>query len=276
MFKTHYSKNDFNESDLPRNRAVQFFDIFKNEWRTLILSGIWLFIFSLPVLALYVFGFVYRYSLGQTEGNENAIRLFNMFYYAAMIFGYAIICIGVSGISMIMKNLVYGRGILYKSDFFLGIKQNYGQLVALFIIYGLLDLLYQFLANYIFNISTLTGAIGLGIYKGIFILIIVPTLLFAASQTTTYKMGIFTTISNGFTLYFKSIGWSLLFSLFFAIPFGVSFFLNIIPPTIILGLTILLVAPVYWLMWRLFAVSKFDAIINKENYPEIYRQGLNK
>ena len=274
MFRIHYSKNDFQENDLPRNRVVQFFDIFKNEWKTLLLSGMWLFVFSLPILGLYVFGFIFRYSLSSVEGGANAIRLFNMIYYASMILGYLILCIAISGVSMVMKNLVYGRGILYKSDFFLGIKQNYGQLAVIIIFYGLLDLLYNFLANYIFNMQNISGAVGLGIYKGIFILIVVPIFLFSMSQTTTYKMSIFTTIKNGFVLYFKSIGWSLLFALFFAIPIAISFFTNIIAPTIILGLVILLVSPVYWLIWRLFSVSRFDILINKDNYPEIYRKGL--
>lgn len=276
MFRTHYSKTDFGENDLPNTRRKQFPDIFKNEWRTLLLSGLWILIFALPVLGLYVFGYIYRYSLGTMEDSQNAIRLFNMVYYAAMILCYAILCVGVSGISMIMKNLVYGRGILYRSDFLLGIKQNYGQLVVIFIFYGLLDLLYGFLANYIFYQGDTMSVIGLGIYKGIFVFIIIPILLFSMSQSTTYKMNIFITLKNGFVFYFKSLGWCLLFALLFLIPLGISFIPNIIIRVVILVPVLLLICPIYWLIWRLFTVSKFDIIINKENYPEIYRLGLRK
>ena len=53
--RSKYRKEDFSLSDLPDNRGKQFFDIFKNDWKTLLLSGLILLIFSLPFLTLEFF-----------------------------------------------------------------------------------------------------------------------------------------------------------------------------------------------------------------------------
>ena len=50
--RNKYRKDDFSINDLPLTRRKQFFDIFKNDWKTLLLLGLILLLFSIPYLAI--------------------------------------------------------------------------------------------------------------------------------------------------------------------------------------------------------------------------------
>ena len=46
--RNKYRDSEFTENDLPLNRRSQFFDIVKNDWKTLLLIGVVLLVSSIP------------------------------------------------------------------------------------------------------------------------------------------------------------------------------------------------------------------------------------
>ena len=281
--KTKYSKKDFEVYNLPKNRARQFFTIFRVEWKTLLLLNLLILLFFIPYFIVDVLRWVvcdsfwnaFVASSSNPEGDYVIAKFYvDMSYSGIMLFIYPIISICLGGVFKIIQRCVYTEGVLFKEDFFIGIKKNYKQLIALSIIYGLFKVLLQFNISFCNLNPGNAASIFEGVSIAIFYGIIVPIIFFTASNLVTYKMSIFTGFSNSFKMYIKKIHICLIFSL---ILYGITY-LDLIPNIIVrifvnAGI-ILLFSSLFILAWYLFSVSIFDEYINKDNYPEIYKKGL--
>ena len=217
------------------------------------------------------------YSTSSTDVNRDyAIAKFyiDMVYAGIMIFIYPIISICLSGVIKIIQRCVYIEGVLFKEDFFTGIKKNWKQLVLLSIVFGIFKAIFQFNISF----SNLNPGIASSIFEGasnaMFYGVIAPIIFFTGSNLVTYKMSFFTGVSNSFKMFIKKLHISLIFSL---VLYGLTY-LDLIESIIIRIFVdagvIILFSSLFVLAWYLFSVSIFDAYINKDNYPEIYRKGL--
>ena len=275
-----YSSNEFDEVSLPHNRFFQFFDVIKIEWRTLLLIGLILLIFSLPLIIANFLQPIIEASIKNNYQAVNKDELNSMINFIDIIFlatnliSFPILGVGISSISLIIKKMVYGEGFIFRFEFIEGMKKNAkffivtSLLVAL--IYGLVQFnnLY-FEANYSFIFQFIRFLTTFLLY-----FFLLPIIFFMASNFMTYKMKINECISNGYKCTFASFLYTLIFSLFlYAVTF-IKFFTNPVISCAILACVILLIGPLFYLAWRLFAVSIFDKYINKNYYQEVYRKGL--
>ena len=151
--KTKYSSKDFEVNNLPNSRARQFFTIFRIEWKTLLLLNLIIFLFFIPYFAIDIL----RWSVCDSNWHSNVASsaepekdymtakfYIDMVYAGIMLFIYPIISICLGGVVKIMQRCEYAEGVLFKDDFFTGIKKNWKQLIPLSIIYGLFKVLLQF------------------------------------------------------------------------------------------------------------------------------------
>lgn len=281
--KTKYSKKDFELINLPNNRARQFFTIFRIEWKTLLLLSLIILLFFIPYFVVDILRWSVCDSFWNSIVNSSAnpdkdyaIAKFyiDMVYAGIMLLIYPIISIVISGAIKILQRCVYTEGVLFKDDFFFGVRNNWKQFLVLSIIYGVFNALLQFNISFCnLNPSTFSS-IFQGVSITIFYGVVAPIIFFTASNVATYKMSIFTGLSNSLKMFIKKLHICLIFSL---ILYGLTY-LDLIPNVLIrifvTSAIILLLSSLFILSWYLFSVSIFDEYINKENYPEIYRKGL--
>ena len=278
--RNKYRDSEFTENDLPLNRRVQFFDIFKNDWKTLLLLGVILLFSSIPYLTIDVIHWFIVMRLpsqlasngGTPEMIVQTLKLTEILYEAILVPATLIISVPLAGSARVLKRLIHGEGVLFKDDFLQGIAMNVWQYLLIMLIYCILRFLTQFIHIYTAGIP-LVSDISYGITTGILHIIFVPILLFMFSQAAIYKIKFWLNLQNSYKLAFNSILVMLLFSL---VIFGVYYMRYISNPVLRVGLDSLLIllSPFYLLLLDLFTISRFDTYINKENYPEIYRKGL--
>ena len=281
--RTKYSQKDFELNNLPSNRARQFFTIFRIEWKTLLLLNLILLLFFIPYFVLDIVRWSvcdsFWHSIVTSSPDpekEYALAKFyiDMVYAGIMLFIYPIISIGLSGVIKVIQRCVYIEGVLFKDDFFLGIKKNWKQFLILAIFYGLFMVWVQFNISFCNLNPGLFSSIFQGVSIAIFYAIVAPIIFFVASNVATYKMSIVVGLSNSLKMFIKKLHFVLIFALIF---YGLTY-LDLIPNVIVRVFVtagvILLFSSLFILAWYLFSVSIFDEYINKDNYPEIYRKGL--
>ena len=278
--RSKYRADDFGVNDLPLTRYQQFFDIFKNEWKTLLLMGVLLIFFSLPYLTLDVIHWFIKVNLparlaesgGTPEMIQSGLMLTDILYEAILVIPTILIAVPLAGLARIFKRLIHGEGVLFKNDFFDGVKMNVWQFIVIIFIYALLRFITQLVFIFIQNVPYL-AEIVYGASSGILFIVFVPILLFMFAECSLYKMNFMMNFKNSAQLAFNSILYMIIFS---AIIFSVYFMRYINHPVLRIGLDVVLIllSPLYLLALSLFTTSRFDRYINQEHYPEIYRKGL--
>lgn len=278
--RNKYRSDDFSIDDLPLTRRKQFFDILKNDWKTLLFVGLILLFVSLPYLTIDVIHWFIKANLatqlysdgGTMETVNQALKLTEILYEACLVPASLLIAIPLAGTARILKRLVHGEGVLFKDDFFEGVKINVWQFLLLMLIYSVLRFLSQFVYIMTSDIEIIS-MISLGVSMGILYVLFVPILLFMFAQSAIYKIKFWMNFKNSYQLAINSI---LVMVLFSFMIFGVYFMRYINHPILRVGLDALLIllSPLYLLSLSLFTMSKFDLFINKDNYKDIYRKGL--
>ena len=279
--RSKYRSQDFSLNDLPMTRRAQFFDLFKTEWKTLLLIGLFILLFSIPYLTLDGFHWFIRINLPaelQSQGNDEetiykALQFTEMMYELLLIPALMIFIIPIAGASRVLKRMIHGEGILFKDDFIEGIKINIKHFLILTFIYAFLRFTAQFIYIYIGNMPIISEIVR-GVAMGVLYVLFVPILLFMFAQAAIYKMNLWINFKNSYRLAIKSI---LVMWIFSFIIFGVYFLeyiQNIVLKEGICIILILVFAPIYLLSLSLYTMSRFDKFINEEYYKEIYRKGL--
>lgn len=284
--------SDFLPEQLPSTRRKQFFDIVKNEWRTLLLMGLALSLFFLPFVisniaeAGYMNGSAdaLRAELeqaGKTEAEiassvASQMRTIHIIFTGVNILCFMAFSVGLAGASRIVKCLCFGEGVLFKSDFFAGIKKYWKP----FLLAGFFAGLFYFLVTYVSAmfapLSQGNGGIGVasGLTIGVYYALIVPLLLFSVAQATLYELPLVKNIANSMRFLIVRYYVIIVFAL---IIYGVSLITLIVYPLIMilayLAFVILLL-PFFILSFHLFALDLFDKYINEDNFPQIYKKGL--
>ncbi len=290
--KKAFATPDFLVEQLPNTRRKQFFDIVKNEWRTLLLAGVWMGIFFIPFILSNVCeaGFMngsaeaMRQQLeaqGKTaeeiasavQGQMNSIHLL---FNGINILCFMTFSLGLAGASRIIKCLSFGEGVLFMSDFFAGIRKYW----KAFLLCTFLAGLFYFLVSYVSAVLNPIGreiqgmSVLSGITTGFYYAVLVPLFIFSLSQATLYSLPLLQSIANSLKFAVVRYYWTILFALFI---YGMSLMTLIVYPLIMilayLGAIILLL-PFFVLAFHLFSLSLFDRYINEDHYPEIYRKGL--
>lgn len=275
-------KKDFNESMLPSSRKKQFSDIFKNNFKKVGLIGLLITLFAFPLLVSHLVTTGYLPLLfkeainkGNSETDANLICS-SMYFFASLVnvLFYALLGVGVSGSVRILRNLVFNEGILVKDDFFKGIKLYWKPYVFIFTFFGVMVAAFNGL-NFLFYFNN-TMQIVLIVLKVILTVTIMPILFIYLSLSIFYedtKLNRLVTSTKIYIAYFLKylafIPW---------LPL-IYIFVPLIPQIAVRLLVEILIymvgMPFFMLTFHLFMVSIFDEVINKKQYPEIYRKGLS-
>ena len=123
--KSRYSNRD---AILPSTYGELFIDTIKQNWRTIILIGIFSFCFFLPTLAFMFIKDYYFISLAAGDYFEAEIdalkitsrNLFNI----GLVLGIVFASIGVSGLSRINLLVAREEGCFFFKDFNKGVRQK--------------------------------------------------------------------------------------------------------------------------------------------------------
>ena len=276
--------HEFTYQDLPRNRRSQFLDILKNEWKTLLMIGLWLLIGAIPYIVIFVGRFLgYSFLLGayQEAGlsqEEINLRLviFNLIVDGVNVISFVALAIPLAGSSRVFKNLVYGEGILFKDDFIKGIKENVLMYIVLCFVFGVI----KSGVTYLINFSNTNGNTVYLILSGFlliaFYIFIVPSMALFANLKQTYQI----TFINAVKASIKMSIVSLLVVLLFVIPLYfaqyISFIAILFVGILLICIIFMILGPLYLLLWKLYIAYLFDKYINSTSYPDFYHKGLAK
>jgi len=261
---------------LPTTRVLLFFDIIKNRLSLLFSVGLIILLFSIPFIVLSVYYNRYIASISLELSDEQiystiftVLNIKNLLFIPASI----VLSLALSGVYQIMRRLVFGEGVIIKSDFKKGIKENFYTFMICAIILSILNFIIQYLL--FLNVKSDTGyIIALAIIIAL-IIIVVPVILLVMNQTTIYNLKLSYKFKNGFLLSFRKF--------YFTYPLGLLniglVLLFLIPNNIVylclIGLLPLVVSPFIILLNILVNDSILDEFINKEHFPEIYKKGFN-
>ena len=278
MRKFKYSKTDFSVDQLPKNRLDQFGDIFKLEWRTLLLIGAMLFVFFIPEMVLLIFKNYYLVNLKTiVEEQEYPFYQFasNLIVDAIQLVSFLIFAIGFAGILRIFRHLVWGEQVYFFNDFKKGIKTNFKTVCLVFIFCDLMIAL-NHLASFAINtyLSSPMNVIVIVIVDFIQFFLILPSCLYIITTNNIYQLSLRQSILNSFVLLFKSY---LLTFWVVLIPAGI-YFIYLIPSPLVTGFAVLLyfliIVPLLLLTIYLIHINYFDKYIN-DKYPKVLHKGLS-
>ena len=282
--KLTLSNKDYDERLLPATRRSQFKDIITHEYRTLLLIGMWLLIFFVPIILLESFSniFIYTYiEQNNTNLTPEEMKTFEMAFTiikeSALVLGYMIFAIGVSGALRIVRNLVYGEVIFFKNDFLLGMRSYWKLCIFSALVFSLLKGMTNLLAYLVNNYANYSYLhIFSGFAIGIFYLLIVPIVFFYISLSMTYDL----TFVRCLTLSIRfALANLLIATVFSGVLFALTFIWYIgilLVVDLILIVSMVFIAPIYILLWHLYVISRFDKYINEQQFPSVFKKGLRK
>lgn len=269
--------SDFTSKELPQNRKDQFFFIFRNQyWNLLKIGGISL-LFALPYIFLSLAKDILNYEFlnlmnqGQLEEAEyHTYFLLNT--VGANLLGYLflpLLALGLSGINRVLRSLVEGECVLFKDDFRLGAKNNYARTLQGLLLFSFVFFLHQFLITY-FQSPILIVPSFL-----VLILLLAPVSFIYFAYSSHYEGSFWNCLTNSVKLY-PPFWWQflLLGAAFVASFYGLDSIPSYYVKGIALLLMVLLLFPVYGLLFFEVAISDFDSSINATNFPSRLGQGL--
>ena len=276
MRKDRNQNIDYDLSSLPATRKEAFKDVYRHNFRTIFSSGVMLLLFALPlIIFLIVMGIIRlginpeRYS---KEVLSSVLLVWDLILNVGVVLLLYVVVVALMGVMRIIKLLVWQEGINFRHDFNVGIKENFKYFSLLYLFGSLI-----YLATYSVYIFLLNFILGLGLLF-LFIIIFVPLLLWGFMTINVYKTTLGSYLKNALFFYSKTLGWSLLFVLAVIWPFFMVF-LPINGYLFLLKYPLLMLMMVFYYPFQLvvgslYAYSKYDLYINKNNYPEIYQKGL--
>ena len=279
-----YAKSDYLYSSLPNTRKDAFKDVYKHNFLTILKCGVALLVTMIPVLVFSIFMDIGR--LGMTtayyseEDLVGVLFMWNIFHSVGLFILLAVVVLFLAGIIRVLKLVIYQEGVDFFYDLKIGIKENCPTMLVFYLIYMLI-----FYVTYYLQLLFLNPYIGL-VVLAIFFVLFTPMLIWAYFVIAVYQTKFWDYIKNSFFFYMKSIGYSLLFVFIIIWPFVLSMLVSdsmisipISPLYIAIKNVIHIIMAIFYypcaiIVGLLFAFSKFDNYINKDNYPEIYRKGL--
>lgn len=277
MKKSKQASSDFTFAQLPHNRKEVFFDCLKLRFGTVVCCGLLLLLFLLPLIAIEItYDIVnlniYNSLIGgqmsemQATLYKNELQLYTSLAQTVCL---GIFAVGLAGVALILRQLVWGEPIFFWVDFKRGIRQNAARFVSVFAICALANVA-SVLCSTMLDEMPIVGYIPLGAL----IFAVVPIALFVLSQSAVYNVGFGKAISNGLAFYGKRLWQTLLFTAL-ALIVGLS---RLAPISALKYLLMLLctvfLLPMYIMAWLLVSCNVFDEVLNRDNYPELFDKGV--
>lgn len=276
-YRIKTSPTDFNESKLPHTRRQQYWDLLKNRFSTILLTGFWLLVFFVPCFILIVLKDSYNFyviSSGLYEGEEitKALASVKLIYFALLIFGFAIFALGLSAALKIFRRLIWNEPLFYKHDFLLGIEDNFPHILISTLLVGILS----FLSAYIDVMTKGIGNVLISIPQGVNLVIIYPIFYVMTFITAIYKNPYGKNLKIALSLCVRTYFFNLIPCLIIHFIFYLRFIENYLIKYIAIAIVILFLSPVILLGFWESQIYVIDKYINRHFYPNYYLKGLYK
>ena len=273
--KHKVAKTDFSEQNLPHNRKEVFFDCMKLYWQKLLLLGFILLVFCLPLLAVSAVCDTVQQGLSQqladgiidktTYGGQTSWLKF--IEALADILCYAIVCVGLSGVARVTRQMIWAEPLFFAGDFNRGIKQNW-------LVFCLCGVIASLLKVYLAFAETSNGGLLSFLPLGVLVIVVLPTEIWMMSASTMYDIKFGKNISNSFIFYVKTPFVTWLFCALFASVAVFDLIGFVVIRCICIVFFVVVFLPIFMLLWQLVSYSYFDKLINKQSYSEIVDKGI--
>lgn len=275
MKKKPISNKDFSLSDLPSSRKEQFKTLFKYRFNFILKWGLILFAFFLPLLVSFLYKnfTVLGINSSSISEEEKASAYFSITIFSSLftLLGLIVLSIGLSGLTKILKELIYDEPIFFKDDFKNGIKENIKSFLGIAIVTGLVNLITNLVSSLFSNVAFVGYVLA-----GMNFAFIYPLCLVCLCLSSIYTNSFLVTIKSSLLIYIKHFP-SVFIS--FILLYGVTFidYINIMIVKYVIYLVYLLfLLPIFIIVIYLNFIRIFDVDINKDQFPSYYRKGLKK
>ena len=261
---------------LPHNRKEVFFDLLRHRKLTLFALSCFTFMFFIPlVVDLLFFNFLESVAIA----NEQEDYLFSLVFYSMLIMIPCMIIgfLGFAGAFHTAKKLVWQEGTMFASDFFQGIKENWGRAIINGLIFGIILFGFVMGGSYLLifqKAQPVLVGVGIGALT-LFLLILGMMTVLNFTQDVYYSNPFIYTLKNSF-LFIGLLNWRIM--VLFIISTGGLIALccfNMIMMAIGLFLFAILNSVVI-VLYTLMSHYAFDKYINAEHYPDMVGKGLYK
>lgn len=280
--KFKFSEKDFTPGMLPQTRKQVFFDVLQLQWQKLLLLGLVLFLFYLPLFFSTVAKDLYVSNLYATlNGSDEAARLqagqvlaiLDILRSAVNILFLVALAVALSGILRILRQYAWGENVHFGTEFGKGIRGNFSQTAGILTLGGLIYCLC--LSVYYLAPSYRSGALSLLslLPIGISLLVVLPIFMIALVMIPIYQNTLRGTLKNAFFLYTRCLLKILAATLCTLLIWVPALIPNFYCHTIGAFVSVLL-TPTALLGWTLFCYNCFDRHFNPIVAPELIGKGI--
>ena len=277
MFKKRktVAENPFRMDMLPHDRKALWLDVVKLHYLELVVMGLTLFVFALPLLLnmLATNGYIAGVSEAQYGAMVEMVSVSQVTSALVNIPLLAIFAVGLSGVLRVCRQYAWGEVVTVSRDFALGIKQNWKQTVALLAVFGTVyaSCVYADVLAAMNPLSKMQYVASA--WTMIAVVFLLPIGAYMLVCLAVYNNTFWQNFTQGFALLmkvpFRTLGG--------VACFGGLFALFLIPNTSVhfaLAVILLLGAPFLLLGWFLFSYNQLDKFVNAQKHPQLVNKGL--
>ena len=270
LFRPKTAERDFTPDRLPQNRREIFFDVCRLHTRKLLLCGVILLLFALPMHLTAIVKDVAMLTLDAGGGlTAAALNRLAGVQTAASVVCLLPLSVGAAGVARVVKLLAWEENTYVGSDFGLGVRQNTRQYLAMLLLGGIpaLACWYVLQAQSASPIAWLTAAACL--------LVLAPLCAYMGVCAAVYQVRFSQLVRYAAILYGKNIFPTLLACLVCALPYLVQCVPNLLCHAAGRVISTLL-TPTVMLGWFLFSFDRLDVCINRDWFPELVGRGIGQ
>lgn len=269
------NKNKEKDGRLPLTRKEQVWYLIKSELGVLFLTNIVSFLFTLPLILVFLFGSItfHQYTLDASKTMGDYFNLFLM--YGLLVIPTSLIMgLGRCGLTSVIKQMVFESSAKF-STFFVGFKKNFKAFFTAYLLLGVLA------GALVVNFGYLRYIEGNMTFKGIlfganclllFTLILsLPNIEF---EGVTFNNYLFAYYRNGLYMFYRNFPASLLNLLLYITPIVLIFFVPIKVFFIPLGILATFYIALSSLISFILSIQAYEKYVPKEQLEGIYHKGL--
>lgn len=282
MKKFKPAKMDYTKNLLPQNRRQVFFDVLQLQWKKLLLLGLLLLLFYLPLLLSTVVKDVYVSNLYTALADANndeklaagqTLAILDLLRSLVNILFILVFAVAFSGVLRTVRQYAWEENVHLPTDIGKGIKDNYLQTAAIGALAGLIYTLCLMVYYTASSYSVPTVAMLSMLPIGISVLVILPILMISLAMVPVYSNRLWVTLKNAFFIYTRCLPKVLLGMLCClavwlpaAIP---NFYCHVFGS--VFGV---LLTPISLLGWTLLCYNCFDRHLNPIVCPQLVGKGI--
>ena len=280
--KIKIAKYDYTKSMLPQTRRQVFFDVLHLQWKKLLLLGLLLLLFYLPLLLSTVVKDIYISNLyvsladadhGQKLAAGQTLAILDLLRSLVNILFILVLTVAFSGVLRVIRQYAWEENVHLPTDMGKGIKDNYLQTAAIGVLAGLIYTLclmvYYTASSYSFSLVAMLSMLPIGIS----VLVILPILMISLAMVPVYSNRLWVTLKNAFFIYTRcllKVLLGMLCCLAVWIPATIpNFYCHIFGS--VFGM---LLTPIALLGWSLLCYDCFDRHLNPLVCPQLIGKGI--